>query len=74
MTWQTDLKDWVPFPWSCDNMRPEDQTPNAVDNETAYWCVFGHRLIESECLGMRCPYCKPHHTQEYIDNLGGTIC
>ncbi|MBQ7701763.1 MAG: hypothetical protein IJT54_05100 [Candidatus Methanomethylophilaceae archaeon] len=73
MSWQTDLKDWMPFPWSCDNMKDEGQTPNAYDDQTAFWCVFPHRIIEEECRGMDCPHCKVHHADEYVNNLMGLV-
>ena len=73
MSWQTDLNDWLPFPWSCDNMKEQGQTSNAYEDQTAFYCkrYSAHRIIEEECEGMECPCCKLHHHDEYVMELIG---
>ena len=32
--------------------------------QAALWCSFGHRILEGECMGMECPFCKVRKADE----------
>lgn len=81
--WQTKIMTFLPFPWRCANMQIEESTElphffsgtetteeGLEEDELAFWCVFGHRILKSECLGDSCPYCKLVDHDEYIKRLG----
>lgn len=66
--WQTNLLNFMPFPFACAKFEGEGSTPNAYGDETAFYCArAGHqyRIIESECEGMDCPCCEIRDLKEY---------
>ena len=84
MAWNTDIYDWLPFPWSCDNMYKDNQTElpefysgsevtseGLPDIEVAFNCKHfpSYRILTTECLGMDCPDCKIHNHDKFIENL-----
>ena len=82
--WQTKVNDYLPFPWRCANMKIEDSTvlrdffskgevPEVGEDELAFWCVFAHRILMSECMGMDCPRCKLVDHDEFIKRLEGIV-
>lgn len=81
--WQTKLETYLPFPWRCANMKIDGSTelPNfhtdtevteegLEQDELAFWCVFGNRILMCECMGDSCPYCKLVDHDEYMKRLG----
>ena len=84
MIWQTDIEDWLPFPWACENMKLEGSTDlpgfysrdehnnEGLDmDEIAFYCKRhqDHRILACECLGMSCPDCKLHNHDKFIQML-----
>ena len=83
MTWQTDLLDWMHFPWCCKNVDLEreitdlpgfyepGEEPDCPDgDEVAVFCkAKNYRILTSECLGMKCPDCRLHHHDQFIQAL-----
>lgn len=74
MIWQTDMTDWLPLPWSCENMHLDKQVDRQFfeereeDDEYAFYCKHfpAYRILTSECLGMECPDCKIHHHDDFV--------
>lgn len=82
--WQTQINLYLPFPWRCANMKIEDSTElrqfygcdethdvHDQEDELAFWCVFSHRILISECQGFSCPSCKLIGHDEFIKRIGG---
>ena len=61
---QMDLNLYLGFPWSCEHASFQDCTHNAYGDQTAFWCAFPHRIIEEECMGMKCPHCKVRKAED----------
>lgn len=81
--WQTEITMFLPFPFRCANFKWEGTTElldffaddeihdgdDADNDELAFYCVFNHRILKSECLGMECPSCKLIGHDEYIQRI-----
>jgi len=86
--WKTTIEMYLPFPFRCANFKWDDTTelreffgedekhdgdePDDRD-ELAFWCVFNHRILKSECMGLECPHCKLVGHDEYIRRLKGAV-
>ena len=85
--WQTQITMFLGFPFRCANFKwdgatellgffGEDEIHDGDDpgcDELAFYCVFNHRILKSECLGMDCPACKLVGHDEYVRRLKGAV-
>ena len=77
MTWKTDLRDYMPFPWACEHcldkdVRSQGDFSGDGQEEFAIVCdVKPYKILECECMGMDCPDCKLRHHEEFMRELIG---